>query len=350
MDREALDAFFAKAEDVLTDWTPNEDAMVARQDAEFDDRPMDSYYQSAEIQERVRPRGLYGFPLMPPAIAANLERLSTQQFSVSDLLDRERPGWRGPNPDVVVVDEAHEADREVCTDHECPHFHHQGRHSASRQATIDRGEGGSYARRSLSWGYGIGEAPTVSGSVTARIRGRERSVTNDTASGTNYTSWEHESSPNIREDIERGRELIEQSMRLTGRFEIEHPPLQQVGRAVEPINAGELGAVWIGEVGNPEDTEWREVGHVTHMELESSRDAMERFAVEVRRAVNGIVIVFNDMSTAVVRAFGQLETFVEAFTEDEPIPTEPRERALYLRRHRNTGPTQPGMDGRRVRR
>lgn len=32
---------------------------------------------------------------------------------------------------------------------------------------------------------------------------------------------------------------------------------------------------------------------------------------------------------------------------DDPTPTDPRERALYLRRHRNTGPHLHRLDGRR---
>lgn len=49
MNREALDEFFAKAEDVLTDWAPSDDAMVARVDDEGAELPVaDSYYTQHE--------------------------------------------------------------------------------------------------------------------------------------------------------------------------------------------------------------------------------------------------------------------------------------------------------------
>lgn len=45
VNRDELDAFFAKADDVLTDWTGSEDAMHARTEDEDADLPLaDSYY------------------------------------------------------------------------------------------------------------------------------------------------------------------------------------------------------------------------------------------------------------------------------------------------------------------
>lgn len=56
MNREALDEFFAKAEDVLTDWRPSGDAMVARVEDEGAELvAADSYYE--------QPRSVDGWDL-----------------------------------------------------------------------------------------------------------------------------------------------------------------------------------------------------------------------------------------------------------------------------------------------
>lgn len=43
------------------------------------------------------------------------------------------------------------------------------------------------------------------------------------------------------------------------------------------------------------------------------------------------------------------EVLVEAGAMPRPLPADPRERALYLRKHRNTGPGKPIQEQRRHR-
>lgn len=75
------------------------------------------------------------------------------------------------------------------------------------------------------------------------------------------------------------------------------------------------------------------------------REQLEAVAEGFRRGLEAVTPALTDVANRLVRA---------AETRPDLIrlgpPTDPRERALWLRRHRNTGPGPGRLDGRKTRR
>ena len=62
------------------------------------------------------------------------------------------------------------------------------------------------------------------------------------------------------------------------------------------------------------------------------------------------VDVLEELMKDVAQPFRQIaDWMISAGLMEPPIPTDPRERALYLRKHRNTGPGKPIQEQRRKR-
>lgn len=84
MNREALDAFFAKAEDVLTDWDPGMDAMIARapDSDDVEALPGESYYEQRLMSYYPRRFALPRLGLRPDSTGTIVDE--TRLFTPAD--------------------------------------------------------------------------------------------------------------------------------------------------------------------------------------------------------------------------------------------------------------------------
>jgi hypothetical protein len=82
VDRAALDEFFAKAEDVLTDWNPSGDAMIAKvpDSDDIEALPGDSYYEQ-HPPRRWQPIGILDVLAVGAGEWADIGRLLKQAYA-----------------------------------------------------------------------------------------------------------------------------------------------------------------------------------------------------------------------------------------------------------------------------
>ena len=78
-----------------------------------------------------------------------------------------------------------------------------------------------------------------------------------------------------------------------------------------------------------------------HYTSEAEKDAFESLAALMGAPVKRILEIVRSMGEAPTRRFD--------FPDSAPESSDPRERALYIRQHRNTGPGKPIQEQRRRR-